>query len=70
MGFPTLQWECIFTQTLRKGIQQCLSTSPTIVFAAVYPTETEAMLYKDTCMDTFIAECGEGGTEENLTLHQ
>lgn len=46
---------CIFIQTLRKGIQQCLPTSPAIAFVAVYPMETEAMLYKDTRMDTFIA---------------
>ena len=51
---------CIFIQTLRKGIQQCLPTSPAIAFVAVYLTETEAMLYKDTCMDTFIADGREG----------
>ena len=62
VGFPTRQWD--FIQTLRKGIQQCLPTSLAIAFVAVYPMETEAMLYKDTCMDTFIAR---GGEEEQKT---
>ena len=56
---------CIFIQTLRKGIQQSLPTSPAVEFVAVYPTETEAMLYKVTCMDTFIAGGGEG--EQKIT---
>lgn len=60
--FP-MQWDVYSYKLLERN--STVFTNPSNAFVAVYPMETEAMLYKDTRMDTFIARGGE--EEQKIT---
>lgn len=62
--FPMLQWDVYPHTNLGKELT-VFTNFPAIAFVAVYPMETEAMLWQRHTMDTFIARGGE--EEQKIT---